>query len=304
MKLGFSLQLWVMHGNNYDVIHKWMDELALIGYDGIELAYPFVMELYQDKPDELRRLLEMHGLEVATTYVNVDFRSPETVAEGEREAKEKIDFYSQIGCKNFLLDSKCEKPMYTPSLGYKFQYTDDQLAKAAEMTNRVAKYAAEKGMRLSWHTHWATFFEVPELFSKFWAGTDPSLVSLCPDVGQCVLVGRDPVEFVKQNIDRITNCVHFKDVVMRPKRRELWPGMVVPDNDGAYCVDGLGRWIETGRGDVDFPPIAQALKDAGFNGWINVDLDTSSYLARASAQACKDYINKALGMIGERDLKK
>ena len=304
MKLGFSLQLWVMHGNNYDVLHKVFDELALIGYDGLELAYPFVKDLYNDKPEELRRLLEMHGLEVASTYVGVDFRSPETMKAGELEAIDKINFYSSIGCKNILLDSQCEKPNYAPSLGYKFNYTDKQLEEASELTNRVAKYAAEHGMHLSWHTHWATFFEVPEMFSKFWAGTDPALVSLCPDVGQCILVGRDPVDFVKKNIDRITHYIHFKDIEMRPRQRELWPGMHVPDNDGAYCVDALGRWIETGRGEVDFPPIADALKQAGFDGWVTIDLDTSSYTARASAQACKDYINKALGMIGERDLKK
>ncbi len=303
MKLGFSLQLWVMHGNNYDVLHKMFDELALIGYDGIELAYPFVKELYQDKPEELRKLLEMHGLEVASTYVGFDFRTPEATENCLRQAKENIDFYSELGCQNFLMDCQCEKPGHAPSWGYVFQYTDEQLANAAQTANHLAKYAKEKGMQLSWHTHWATFFENQEMFQKFWNQTDPSLVSLCPDFGQCQLIGVDPVEFAKKNIDRITHYVHLKDIELRPEKRELWPGKVFPDNDGPYCVDALGRWIETGRGDVNFPAIASILKDSGFDGWATIDLDTSSYVARESAQACKDYINKALHMVGARDLK-
>ncbi len=301
MKLGFSIQLWVMHGENHDVLHKMLDELALIGYDGVELAYPFVKEMYEDKPEELHRLLKMHGLEVASTYVGVDYRTPESIAAGEAKAKAMVDFYAQVGCKNLLLDSRCEKPSYAPSLGYQFHYTDRQLADAAAAANRIAAYAREKGMQTSWHTHWATFFEVEEMFSKFWAQTDPALIDLCPDVGQCLLVGRDPAAFVQNNLSRIRSYVHFKDVVIRHGKKELWPGKFAPDNDGAYCVDSYGRWVETGRGDVDFVPIAEALKGNGFDGWVTIDLDCSSLVARQSAQACKDYINYALGMVGERD---
>ena len=303
MKLGFSLQLWVMHGNNHDILHKMYDDLALVGYDGIELAFPFVKEMYEDKPQELYRLLKIHGLEVASTYVGFDFRSDEATAACIKRAKEFIDFYSDIGCRNFLMDGVCEKPAHQPSWGYQFHYTDDQMKKAAETANAMGLYAQQKGMHLSWHTHWATFFEVDELFEKFWEQTDPALVSLCPDFGQIALVHKDPVEFLKKYIDRVTCYVHLKDIELRPEKRELWPGKIFPDNDGPYDVDSYGRWIETGRGDVDFITIGKMLKAAGFDGWATIDLDQSSYVARDSAQACKDYINKAMGMIGDRDLK-
>lgn len=301
MKLGFSLTLWIRHGENHDVLHKVFDEMALMGYDGIEFARPFVKEIYQDKPQELYRLLKMHGLEAAAVYVSVDYSTPEGIAAGEEKSRDTIDFYSQLGCQNFLIDCRREKPIYEPSMGHQYQYTDRQLAEAAEAANRIARCAKEKGMHASWHTHWGTFFENKEMFAKFWEQTDPSLIDLCPDVGQCLLSGWDPVEYVRGNLDRINRYVHFKDVELRTRKRTLWPGQPFPDNDGAYGVDALGRWIETGRGDVDFVSIAELLKGRGFDGWVTVDLDTSSAVARMSAQACKDYINKALGMIGERD---
>ena len=303
MKLGFSLQLWVMHGNNHDVIHKMIDELALIGYDGIEFAFPFVREMYADKPEELGALLKMHGLEVASTYVGFDFRTKEAAQAAICRAKDYMDFYSSIGRQNFLMDGFCEKPGHAPSWGYEFHFTDDQLKYAADTANEMGRYAQSKGMHLSWHTHWATFFERDDLFGKFWEQTDPELVSLCPDFGQIALVNKDPVEFLRKNIDRVRYYVHLKDIELRHEKRQLWEGKIFPDNDGPYYVDSYGRWIETGRGDVNFITIAQILKDAGFDGWATIDLDTSSYVARESAQACKDYINKALGFIGARDLK-
>ena len=303
MKLGFSLQLWIEHNRNYDNFHKMLDELSLLSYDGIEVAYPFVREFFTS--DQLRKLVELHNMTISSTYSAIDFRTPESIIACERKARENIDYYSNAGAKHFLLDGQVEKPAHETSMGYVFNYTDKQLAEAAECTNRLAKYAKEHGMQLSWHTHWGTFFEDQEMFDKFWEQTDPDLVKLCPDVGQCQLVGVDPVEFVKKHINRITHYVHYKDIEInaRPKR-VLWPGMTIPNNDGGYGVDAKGRWVELGRGDVDFKSITEILLGAGFDGWITCDLDCSPYPARLSAAACKDYLNKGLGIIGDRDKNK
>jgi sugar phosphate isomerase/epimerase len=123
-------------------------------------------------------------------------------------------------------------------------------------------------------------------------------------VGQIQLSGQDPVAYVQKNISRITHYVHYKDIVIkrRPKG-ELWPGYTLPNNDGGYGIDSAGRFIETGRGDVDFKSITEVLLGGGFDGYITTDLDLTANNARLSAQACKDYVNNALGIIGDRDKK-
>ena len=308
MKLSFSLQIWIglVDRYNYELFHKCLDDLALIGYDGVELAYPFVKEMFSEKPEELNRLLRMHGLEVSSTYVGIDFRTQESSERGEKLAKEYIDFYSQAGCQNFLLDAYLERPMVcssqlAPSFGKVREYTKEQLYQAADITNRIAEYANRAGMQLSWHTHWATFFESQELFSVFWNRTDSNLVKMCPDVGQILLAGLDPVDIVKKYLNRITHYVHYKDIDINRSQRELWKGYSIPRDNGAYSVDSYGRWIELGRGDVDLKKINNILREIDFDGWIACDLDTTPYVPRDSAQACKDYINYALGVLGERD---
>ena len=313
MKLGFHFAPWLRRSYNYEIIHKGLDEMALCGYDGVEIASPIIKQMYDGKPKELGRLLAMHGLEVSATYTGVEFGSPEGIAEGERRAKEAIDYYSEVGCTNFLLDatgSKAPRDEYNRCV---WKYTDAQLAAAAEATNRMAKVAKAKGMALSWHTHSNTFFEDQVLFTKFWDQTDPSIVFLCPDMGQNHLVGVDPVAYTKKYIDRIKYYVHYKDIdvsrydnvsFQKPAQTELYPGHKVPENWAGYTVDAYGRWIENGRGDVDFPGITKLLTGAGFDGWYTTDLDQTAYTPMEAAKACKDYMNFGLKLIGDRDKKK
>lgn len=304
MKLGFAIQLWMRQANNQDLFHKVLDEMSLAGFDGIELAWPFVIEQYGQKPAELRRLIAMHEMQVAATYVGLDIHTPETLAAGEAKAKAWVDFYSQVGCEHLLLDGATEKPGYTPfPLDYQYNYTPQQLQDAAAAVNRIARYAKAAGMHTSWHTHWGNFFENQELFKIFWDETDPEYLGLCPDVGQIQLVGLDPVAYVRDNIKRITHYVHYKDMEWRGPRRELWPGKVVPDNDGAYALDAKARWCELGRGVVDLPAIHKILLDAGFDGWITCDQDCTHVFARTAAEATVEYMNQALGCYGERALR-
>ena len=301
MKLGFGTQLWINY-DNYGNLHRMFDELALLKYDGVEIGFRFVRDIYGGARDQLAEILRMHALEVSACYQGIDYKEREALEEGVREAKRTIDFYAGLGCRVFLLDAAVEKPVWNASTGFRYRYTDDHMKTAAETANQLGSYAKAKGMGLAWHTHWGNFFEDKALFRRFWDLTDPSLVGMCCDTGQCVLCGYDPVEFVRDNIKRMAH-LHFKDVTFagRPQG-ELWPGgPKVPDNDGAHALDAKGRWVELGRGVVDFPSIAKVIREAGYDGWIVDDFDFSCYPPMQAAKACKDYLNQALGIWGPKD---
>ena len=51
------------------------------------------------------------------------------------------------------------------------------------------------------------------------------------------------------------------------------------DNKGGY------RFVELGRGRVDFPAIFQALNDTSFDGWAVVELDSVPDKARTPKEA-------------------
>jgi len=294
MKIGFGSQIWLHDGNPYGFSHM-LDEMSLIGFDGFEMCYPFVVERYEHRVAELRQLLAMHDLELASYYTACSFR-PERLAGEVEEVKRRCRFIAALGSQFVLLDGCPRQPELSPA------QTDDLIKLVAEHANMLGAYARSCGVKLAWHQHWGSLFEVEANLHRLMELTDPELVGFCPDVGQLTLCGFDVLALLKRYAQRIV-FVHYKDVTFagRPKG-ELWPGGPrLPQDGGAYGIDSRGRWVELGRGAVDFPAITQVLLSAGYDGWLVDDLDFTCYPARESAQACKDYINFGLGIWSERD---
>ncbi|MFH1086760.1 MAG: sugar phosphate isomerase/epimerase [Chloroflexota bacterium] len=298
MKLGFATQIWV-RDDHWENFPRMLDEMSLIGFDGLEMSPAYLIEHYEHRPRELRQLLDMHDLELSSYYTGLTYDIPEERERGVAEVKRRCRFVAELGYQNILLDGGRKRPDTTP------QQLDDHVKIVAETANLLGAYARSLGLVLSWHQHWGSIFEVQAPFHRLMALTDPALVGFCPDVAQLTLGDFDVPETVRRYVSRI-RFVHYKDVTFagRPQG-ELWPGgPKLPSDEGAYNVDSRGRMVELGRGVVDFPAITKILLAAGYDGWIVDDHDFTGYPARASAQACKDYINQGLGIWGARDIRR
>src|SRR5262249_41957093 len=68
-KVGFGLAVWLRddHPSN---VHRALDEIALAGYDGVELID---VERWYDRPRELERWIRLHGLVVSSSYINLGY---------------------------------------------------------------------------------------------------------------------------------------------------------------------------------------------------------------------------------------
>jgi len=157
MKLGFGSQLWINYGN-YENFQKMLEELSMLHFDGFEMCFGFLIDMYGDSPTQLKALLEKHKLEISACYKGVNYKEPDLLKEGITDAKRTIDFYSEWDCEHFFLDAAIEKPIWGEVRDFRYAYTHDQLKIAAETANLLGEYARNKGMQLSWHTHWGTFF--------------------------------------------------------------------------------------------------------------------------------------------------
>ena len=303
MKIGFGAALW-MRDHYLPGMHRMLDDLAMNACDGLELHYPYIFDAYRHKPQYLKELLDLHGLELASVFMRFDYASPELVAADAARNRQMMDFMAEMGGEDVLLD---ENYSLNGSFYAKRPKPKDKLSRfhmIDDTSNMMAEYAKDKGLKLSWHVHWGTLFAEEEWFHRFMEATDPDLIYFCPDTAQLKLCGYDEVGIVKQYAQRI-RYAHFKDVVIRKDvGKELWPGSgVMPRDDGGYNVDSLGRMTELGRGEVNFHGIMDALCKAGFNGWIIDDFDYTGYLANEACRACIEYLNNALGVYGERQNK-
>jgi inosose dehydratase len=73
-------------------------------------------------------------------------------------------------------------------------------------------------------------------------------IGLCPDTAHVQAGGGDPVAILRQYASRI-NYVHLKDIKQ-------------------------GVFVPLGQGEQNYSQMLAALKDAGYDGWITVELDS------------------------------
>ena len=250
------------------VLAMWeaMDTIAEMGWDGFEFAGRGLW-VYYDRPEPFRGTLAAKGLELSSVYTACSFADQEAIETELRYVREAADFCAALGVETILIDGGRK----TDAAG-----TEADHRRVASAANRMGEMARERGCTCSWHQHWGTLFEYPEAFERLMALTDPQLVRFTPDTAQLTLGGFDLMEVFTRYLDRI-HYVHFKDLG--------------PDR----------RFTELGRGVVDFGGVWSILSEAGYSGWIVVDLDYTSLLPEESCRINKDYLNNTLGILGERD---
>jgi inosose dehydratase len=296
MKFGFGNQIWV-RDNHSENFYRMLDDLALEGVDGTEVFMPYFYDFFGSKPQEIRKLLEIHDLELADHYVGVCFRDEDLHKETLAKAKVRWEFSAEVGAKYALMDEAFGDLPLKGSLS-------DHIKRVAECANKTGEWAKSLGLTVAWHNHWGNTFETQEPLEEFIGLLDEDSCGICFDTGQLKLGGINEVEMVKKYVNKI-KFMHYKDVTFKGRPNgKLYPGgFDVPTDTGAYSVDAKGRWVELGRGEVDFVGVTKVLKAAGYDGWIVDDLDSTSYAARDSLHACKDYINNGLGIWTEKDIR-
>ena len=169
--------------------------------------------------------------------------------------------------------------------------SDSAWSTFAKGVEQVAKTVLEEtGLRCVVHPHAAGFIETPEEIARLLDLTDPQLVGLCFDTGHYRFGGGDPVAGLRRHRARIWH-VHFKDcspAVHQRSRSENWD-YFTSLKQGIFC--------ELGKGDVDFPAVANELRQTNYNGWIVVEQDVLPGMGapKRYAQHNREYL-RTLGL--------
>ena len=261
LRLGFHPATYLQHKVTVD---EALADISAAGWDGFEWSPHGLAAHYKD-PHGFRARLDALDLDVSGIYCWCGFASDQEIAEWQRRVDATIGFAQQVGTQFVMIDGgSLELPQ-----------TAAMIDRIARLANAVGERVADAGLTCTWHQHWGTLFQYPEEFDALMAATDPELVRCTPDTAQMALGGFDLSATFQKYVSRM-NYVHFKDLG--------------PDR----------RFIELGRGVVDFPPLARTLLGAGFDGWIIVDLDYTSLDPRESSRINLSYLRSELGLKGRR----
>jgi inosose dehydratase len=253
-------------------------DVAGLGFHGCEPALRFVRP-YASDPSAFADLLGRHGLALSALYETGAF------TDGGLDPADAVDRYVAVaelvrscGSDVVVIGPAMSRSSGTPSR--------DGLARAAEVLNQVGKRCAELGVRACLHPHlWSEIQDRSEIDAVMEA-TDEGAVWLCVDSGHQAGAGIDPAELVTAYGPRIGH-VHIKDLTIggevgvRPK--DAPPGALAP-----FC--------ELGEGSLDLGAFIGALRQVAYEGWITIELDSSTRPPAEALRVCRDYLVGPLGL--------
>lgn len=235
--------------------------IAELGFPGIEPYRGWIMH-YVERPQELKALLDRHGITLCTCSnggpgQSTDFISPaarqQTIDDHVAFAR---DFLTVFGCTHFKINMGAR-----PAGGT----SDDDIRAIAETINELGRRTAELGILLAPHPHIWGPIERPEEVLRLLELTDPDYSALVVDTAQINLGGGDPNRLVADHYDRVV-AIHWKDTEPQyrgytgptPTREEHERKILYKDLGAGGC-DLVGNW--------------QLLRERGYTGWITLDLD-------------------------------
>ena|ERR1700739_385124 len=240
---------------------RFLDEVSAVGYRWIELGpYGYM----PTEPALLAAELERRNLRAAGTFVSFDLEQAEAWEAAEREVNETCALLRAIGAPHLILIDGIYTDLHSGRLRVPRELDDAGWARLLTGTARVVETAERYGLQTVFHPHADTHVERAEHVERL-LGDLPGL-SLCLDVGHFAYGGGDPVEFFRRNHTRIKH-LHLKSVDADLRDRVL--GEAAP-----FCkAVAEGVFVEPSRGVVDFPALARALDEVGYDGFAIAEQD-------------------------------
>ena len=221
------------------------------GFDGLDMT-SFELEL---EGSEHKAILERYGVKLSAVNIIMPFSEATTEAEYQEmleATKRDIDKAVDCGADKILLvpggygraeggTREMAFETMTRALGDALAYAAGRIAISTEPLENIG-------------LPWSSLGEMARVLDAV-----PGL-GYNHDTGNPLVANEDPLEILKRFRDRILN-VHFKD---------LGPAEAAPGN--YRCMDG--SWLKPvplGTGLVDFRAQLRALREMGYQGFINLE---------------------------------
>lgn len=244
-------------------------DLRAAGADGIEYS-PAAAELSKQglTKESFKELLARAGLAVSGNYFSAPFYDTSRRDEILKEAESRFHLMREFDAKNMIIGP--------PGMAENNPDRVKLIRQAAPLLNEIGKRAADRGLQIGIHPHLNTLIETPPEIDVAMEATDPRFVFLSADTGHVHLAGGDVLAILRRYKSRL-NYFHFKDGVRPFVRPRFEPNL-----------------RELGRGEVDFPGVMRLLKEIRYQGWVNVEQDTTTLTPQESCRISMEYVNKTL----------
>jgi inosose dehydratase len=243
-------------------LEEKLADTAAVGFPAFE-TFGHVIEQYPGGAPAFKDLVQKHGLKYAASYCARTYIDPARAAEDVEQVMTWARLSKEAGAETIVVScQRREKDSYAP---------EEYAGLARTLSDLGARIRDELGLRTSLHPHTGTPVEKPEEIARVVEALRPEDCGFGPDTGQIAQAGGDAVQVVGQYRDLVTH-VHVKDYGGTPVSRK--PDGAVED------PTGYAGYVPVGSGVIDFVSMFRSLKDAGFDGWLMVELDGTARAPR------------------------
>jgi inosose dehydratase len=248
-------------------VEEKVADLAAIGFPAFE-TFGHVIEQYPGGAPAFKDLLDRHGLRYAASYCARTYIDPARAPDDVAQVMEWARLSKGVGAETIVVScQRREKP----------SYTREEYAGLARTFNELGgRIRDELGLRTALHPHTGTPVESPEEIAMVVEALDPRACAFGPDTGQIAQAGGDAVEVVRRYRDAVGH-VHVKDYGGKPVSRG-------PDGSTDDPTGYVG-YVPVGSGVIDFAAMFRDLREAGFDGWLMVELDGTARSPRPPKEA-------------------
>jgi inosose dehydratase len=232
-------------------------DIAAAGYAGVEMFDGNVAEL-AGQPEAFRALLAETGLDLVGVYTGANFVYAEILPDELHRIRTAALNAATFGAEHLVVGGGARRAAGTPEEDY------DRLAAALDTVTAIAE---EHGLAACYHPHLTTIVESPDEIEKI---LSRSRIGFCPDTAHLAAGGGDPAALIRRWPDRVRH-VHLKDL-----RREPF------------------AFLPLGEGEIDLADVLDAVAEAGFDGWLMVELDTYDGDPAHAARLSKAHLDALL----------
>ena len=271
-----------------NTFEQCVSEMALAGFSGTEIG-----NKYPKDAAVLKHKLAVRGMRVASRWFS-SFLITKPLEENIRAFEAELDFLAATGanCINVSEQSHSIQGMPdTPVFGNKYEMNEAEWAQFCAGLNALGKIASDRNFRLCFHHHMGTVVQTAAETTRMLQQTDAKYVYLCYDTGHFIFAGENPVEMLRQHINRVGH-VHLKDVRLKTLERVHQEKMsfLTAVREGTFTVPG--------DGDFDFSPVFELLSGANYTGWLLVEAEQDPAKANPFeyAKKARAYIAQHTGL--------
>jgi sugar phosphate isomerase/epimerase len=134
---------------------------------------------------------------------------------------------------------------------------------------QVIEHAQKREVMLGFEPEPGMFIDTMSRYEQLLKRVDAPSFKLTLDIGHLHCLGETPIAgYIRRWVPRLVN-VHIEDIRA-----------------------GVHEHLMFGEGEIDFPPVLQALREVGYCGGIHVELSRHSHVAPAAARRAYDFLTK------------